>query len=114
MRVINQYHQTITQYDLTSGKLIPTIAIKENATPIDNVEKFAWASEDWENVQMYIPNPIKTASERITELKAMLRDTDYQILKIVEGASSLVECAQVIAQRAAWRKEINDLQTQEK
>lgn len=56
MRVINEKFETITEYDLTAGRLIPTVAVKENAEPIDNVTKFAWADEDWEEVQMYVPN----------------------------------------------------------
>ena len=56
MRVINEKFETITEYDLTDGSLIPKMAIKENAEPIDNVTKFAWSDEDWEEVQMFVPN----------------------------------------------------------
>lgn len=56
MRVVNEKFETITEYDLTAGKLIPTVAVKVDAEPIDNVTKFAWSDEDWEEVQMYVPN----------------------------------------------------------
>lgn len=48
--------------------------------------------------------------QRIQELKQKLDDTDYNILKIVEGAATLIEMEDVISQRAAWRKEINELE----
>lgn len=77
MRVVNECFETITRYDLTAGKLIKSFAVKEDAEPIDNVHKFAWADEDWEEVQMYIPNPIETVTrpteaERITKLESMM------------------------------------------
>lgn len=50
------------------------------------------------------------AAERIAELKAALADTDYMVLKIVEGAATLADYANTIKQRAAWRKEINDIE----
>ena len=56
MRVVNEKFETITEYDLTAGRLIPKIAVKEDAEPIDNVTKFAWSDEDWEEVQMYVLN----------------------------------------------------------
>ena len=74
MRVINQSFETITEYDLTAGRLVRAFAVKEDAEPIDNVKKFAWADEDYEEVQMYIPNPIDTAKEPTANdvLNAML------------------------------------------
>jgi hypothetical protein len=59
----------------------------------------------------------KTAAEiqaeengrRITALKQMLADTDYIPAKIAEGAATVEEYAEEIAQRQAWRQEINAL-----
>lgn len=110
MRVINEKHEAITEYDLSLGFLIPVTAVRENAEPIDNKTKFAWSDEDYEDVQMYMENPVKTAAERIEELKQKLRETDYHIIKTVEGAATLSQCAEVIKQRAEWRKEINRLE----
>lgn len=56
MRIVNQALKTITEYDLSKGYLVPVTAIKEDATPIDNVTKFAWADEDYEEAQMYVLN----------------------------------------------------------
>ncbi len=48
--------------------------------------------------------------ERIKELKKNLSKTDYITAKIAEGAATKEEYADVIAQRQAWRDEINELQ----
>lgn len=47
---------------------------------------------------------------RIEELKRMLAETDYVAVKIAEGAATKEEYAETIANRAAWRAEINDLE----
>ena len=58
MRVVNKNFETITEYDLSKGYLINVIAIREDAKPIDNITKYAWADSDYEAAQMYINNPI--------------------------------------------------------
>lgn len=72
------------------------------------------AQESWdeyEDILRFIPYSAKELAElRISELKAHLSDTDYNILKIVEGAATLAEMASVITRRALWRKEINELE----
>lgn len=69
----------------------------------------AW--DEYEDIQRFVPFTEKElASRRIGELKQMLSDTDYNILKIVEGATTLTACAEIIKKRAAWRKEINELE----
>lgn len=65
-------------------------------------------SEDIYRYVEFTKAQIKTF--RIDELKRNLRDTDYNILKIVEGALTLADCADVIKQRAEWRKKINELE----
>lgn len=50
------------------------------------------------------------AVERIGQLKKMLADTDYIATKIAEGSATSEEYAQRIAERRAWRKEINELE----
>ena len=47
---------------------------------------------------------------RISELKQCLSDTDYQAIKYAEGELSEEEYTDMKAQRAAWRKEINELE----
>lgn len=71
--------------------------------------KEAW--DEYEDILRFVPFSAKELAERrIAELKVNLFNTDYNILKIVEGASTISEMAGVIKQRAAWRKEINELE----
>lgn len=49
---------------------------------------------------------------KIAELKQKLTDTDYNIIKIVEGSATLSEMANIIKQRKMWRAEINELEKQ--
>ncbi len=76
MRVVNEKLETILAYDLNKGILIPVTAVKENATPIDNVTKFAWDDADYEEAMMFIPNPDTppepSDKERIAELEEAL------------------------------------------
>jgi hypothetical protein len=84
MRVVNEKFHTIIEYDLEKGRLVSTKAIRENIEPIDNITKFAYSDDDYEEVQMYIPNPIKTISQQITDLKNKLTSTDYKVIKCSE------------------------------
>ena len=84
MRVINQNHETIAGYDLTVGYLVPAKVISEDAEPIDNVTKFAWTDEDYEEVQMYVPNPKDIPSqldviEAQVAYTAMMTDTLLEV-----------------------------------
>lgn len=63
----------------------------------------------------FIHDPLNTAKkeasiERIAELKQKLAETDYNIIKIVEGAATLTEMSDIISQRSKWRAEINELE----
>lgn len=49
---------------------------------------------------------------RIVELKQLLTDTDYVAIKIAEGEATKESYYGVLAQRRAWRAEINDLEAQ--
>jgi len=54
---------------------VPFAAVKEDAVPIDNVTKFAWDDEDYEDAMMYVLNPETpepTQAERIAELEEAL------------------------------------------
>lgn len=92
------------------------ILIKEDATPIDNITKFAWADEDYETVEVwheYTDDELVWQKQaEINELKQNLANTDYIIIKIAEGASTLDEYADTIALRQQWREQINELEAQ--
>lgn len=68
--------------------------------------------EEKNALQREVADFINTAeykSIRINELKQKLADTDYIACKIAEGVATADEYAEMIAQRQAWRKEINRL-----
>ena len=71
--------------------------------------KEAW--DEYEDILRFVAYTEKDIAERrIAELKQRLFDTDYNILKIVEGAATIEEKADIITQRAQWRKEISELE----
>jgi hypothetical protein len=49
-------------------------------------------------------------AQRIHTLKGLLADTDYVVLKVAEGAATTADYADKIAQRQAWRQEIQALE----
>lgn len=70
--------------------------------------------EEQGNYYAVVKNPEPTQEEinaqRIAELKELLKSTDYVVIKIAEGAATAEDYADVIAQRQAWRAEINRLE----
>jgi hypothetical protein len=66
-----------SELDLSLGYLTKGTVIKEGAAPIDDVTKFAWDDDDYEEVRFYHPysdepEPAPTQEERITELEKAL------------------------------------------
>lgn len=55
-----------------------------------------------------------TAAQEIAELKAKLTATDYIAAKIAEGAATREEYTEELAERAAWRARINELESIER
>lgn len=51
--------------------------------------------------------------KHIQDLKQRLADTDYVVIKIAEGVSTIEDYADIIAQRQEWRTQINELMVQE-
>lgn len=65
----------------------------------------------WEEIpQPEPPTPEQVKQNKINELKSNLSGSDYAIIKIAEGAADREEYAELIALRAGWRKEINELE----
>ena len=113
MRLVNTKGQDIpeSEVDLTKGNLYTKNIIRSAAEPTDDITKFAYTNEDYETVQVYerIPDT-ELIQRRIEELKQYLSDTDYVVIKIAEGVATAEEYTDVIANRQAWRAEINQLQ----
>lgn len=71
--------------------------------------KEAW--DEYEDIQRFVKyTESELATRKIEELKQKLSSTDYVALKIVEGAATLEDYADIIAQRSKWRAEINTLE----
>lgn len=77
----------IFNYKLTDGK--PVLRTAEEKAP--ELERIATVQE-------------------IAELKAKLTATDYIAAKIAEGVATREEYAEKLAERAAWRARINELE----
>lgn len=61
-------------------------------------------------VEIPTPTEKELACQRISELKAKLASTDYVVIKIAEGETNAEEYSEILAQRKAWRAEINQLE----
>ena len=72
----------------------------------NNIKRYMWNGE----AVVLNPDYKEDHSERIAELKQLLADTDYAVIKIAEGAATPEEYTDVIANRQAWREEINELE----
>lgn len=84
--------------------------IKEDAIPPDGVTKTVWADDDYEEIEVEIPEDELPIDMRLTLLKQKLTDSDYVVIKIAEGVSKAEDYADVLADRKRWREEINELE----
>lgn len=57
-------------------------------------------------------SPTYPLQQKINELKAKLRATDYKAIKYAEGELSAEEYEPVKLERKAWRAEINQLEAE--
>ena len=92
-----------------AGPLTAPDAVRVDALPEGDIHDYLFAEGAFVHEPL-LPDPKEEAKSRILELRQKLADTDYNILKIVEGAATLLEMAEVIKNRAAWRREINELE----
>lgn len=69
------------------------------------------AYDEYETILRYAPFAEKDLDQRkILELKQKLSETDYCIIKIMEGSSTEEEYSDVISERKKWRRMINELE----
>lgn len=54
----------------------------------------------------------RSIQTEISTLKSKLQGTDYVATKIAEGVSTKEDYADILVQRAEWRQEINELESQ--
>lgn len=107
MRIINQKHETITEYDLSKGKLVNGTMKHKDGT--------------LEKVQIYVPNkstpnPTVANKAKIQKLKEQLSATDYKVIKCCEcyftGRELPYDTEELHLERQAIRDEINRLEEQ--
>lgn len=138
MRILNQSGEEISAYDPELGYTIEDQVLVQHHDAVEAVEEqghyevvteypnggkdVAWvvdvraapavaAYDEYEKILLYVPfTETELAEREIQQLKNKLTETDYVILKIVEGAITTADAAEVIQQRAGWRERINDLE----
>lgn len=138
MRTIDQDGREIVAPDLEAGHLVPervlvarhdAIAAVEEVSHYEVIAEYEGGGKDvqrvidvpgtaardawdeYEDVYRYVPyTAAERAKMRIEVLKVQLAETDYAVIKIAEGAATAADYADLIAQRQAWRAEINDLE----
>ena len=99
----------------TDGRIL-SVTFEEYATAeMPNVETLPDGDvTDYKYIDdVYVYEPLPKAddnSTRIAELKQMLADTDYIVIKIAEGVATWDEYPGIKEQRQAWREEINKLE----
>lgn len=127
MKILDENNNIVKNPDLAKGYLQEETIIKQDATPIDNVEKFAYYDDDYETIQRYIlytkEDYINEKKQKVEELHQNLSDTDYIASKSMDKlllCTTPEEMAEVtnyyrdkygdtIEQRQEWRDEINKL-----
>lgn len=83
--------------------------VDENGYTIEEIEPKG-EERQFKIVEIPEPTEEELKQARIDELKDKLSETDYIVIKIAEGEATKEEYAEVLAQRKAWRNEINELQ----
>ena len=88
MRYVNECGQTITedQVDLTKGFLATVQVIKEDAEPIDNVNKFVYTADDYEEVQKYFLHKVQSNTpSQLDRIEAQITYTAMMTDTLLEG-----------------------------
>ena len=76
----------LESYDLTKGSLSVRTVIRPEAAPVDNVTKFAWADEDYEEIQVYIPHEEQTTEPtQLDRIEAQVAYTAMMTGTLMEG-----------------------------
>lgn len=113
MRILNQNNEEINEneIDINVGYLVSEMVIGEYADPVDNITKFAYNDNDYEQIMRYIPfSDAELIQKSIDKLKEKLRSTDYIVIKICEGVATKEDYNDQLHERRVWRKEINELE----
>lgn len=90
MRIVNMQYQTIQEsdVDLNVGYLEKARIIRVDATPIDNITKWAWDDDDYEDVMVYVIPPEEETVEAISTedtILDMMADHEYRLCLLELG-----------------------------
>lgn len=78
----------LESYDLTKGSLSTKTVVRPDAAPIDNVTKFAWEDEDFEDVQVYIPfEDLANEPTQLDRIEAQVAYTAMMTGTLMEGVT---------------------------
>ena len=85
---------------------------EEQLNKVGDGYKFDLSTKTIVEDSTYQENKIKQEKlDRISNLKSLLRNTDYQAIKYAEGQLTEEEYTPIKAQRQEWRNEINLLES---
>lgn len=88
MMVYDLNGNILESYDLTKGSLSVRTVIRPEAAPIDNVTKFAWADEDYEEIQIYIPyEALADEPSQLDRIEAQVAYTAMMTGTLMEGVT---------------------------
>lgn len=86
MRIVDKSRNTISDYTEDMGYLIPVTVIKEDAVPIDKVDKFVWDDDDYEEAMMCIPYETEVFEPTPQDdTDAMVVDHEYRLTLLELG-----------------------------
>lgn len=79
---------------------------------VENIQNYylyiLYTKEELEEIQK--KKEIESLEKTILECKNSLQETDYVAIKIMEGAATREEYADILQERSRWRAEINELE----
>lgn len=90
--------------------LIPPMTTEKEPLPEKSGWQVIFDGKDWVYIEDYKPSEEEQKAAEIAELKDKLAASDYAVIKIAEGAATVEDYAELIAQRQAWRARINELE----
>lgn len=92
---------------VTFDEFAPAEQPRVESFPTGDISEYKYV--DGEFVHDPLPEVVDN-SARVAELKQMLSDTDYIVIKIAEGVATWADYPEIKEQRQAWREEINRLE----
>lgn len=85
MRIIDTEGNPLPSPNLNKGYLVVRQEVRKDATPIDNITKFAWEDEDFEDVRVYIPYEEQTTEPtQLDRIEAQVAYTAMMTGTLVE------------------------------